>query len=151
MSLVENNTNLVPIVENVDQQLPATIDDSLPVPVDTKDDIDYIRKKLRELVDGGQEAFDSAVNLATEAESPNAIRAVAEVMRATVEALDKLSDVHVKRVDIQHPKGRRAAVAQPVATNQQLAVDNSVVYVGTPAQLLDKIKNQGPILLNEDN
>lgn len=152
------NNEIIPVVQSQNMLIPTNNvdDDSVPLGQDTQDDIEYARKKLKELIDGGQETFDAAVELATESESPNAIRAVAELLRANVEALDKLGDVHVKRTEMQHPRGRRAPVKQ-TDTNQfhsSMKVNDSVVYVGTPAELLTMVKNQqenGPILLNEEN
>lgn len=72
------------------------------VPVSTIDiDVDYIRKNLREIIEGGKTAMEEIMSLAASMESPRAYEVVAILMKATLDANRELMEnVKEKKKDV---------------------------------------------------
>ncbi len=104
---------------------------------DKKRDYEYSRGNFYSIIEKGQEAINSVLELAQETESPRAYEVVGQLIKNVSDAADKLMDLQKKLKDIEEVKSSSGT------TN----VTNAL-FVGSTAELSKLLKNK---LNDEEN
>lgn len=98
---------------------------------DIEADYNLSRRTFRSLIDKGNAAMENLTDLAKESESPRAYEVLATMMRTIADTTKDLYDLQKKTKDL---KGERRE--EPTVTVKK------AVFVGTPSDLLKRIKEQ---------
>lgn len=98
---------------------------------DIKKDYEYSRGNFYSIIEKGQEAINSVLELAQETESPRAYEVVGQLIKNVSDATDKLMELQKKLKDIEEVK--------PV--NGPTNVTNAL-FVGSTAELSKLLKNK---------
>ena len=106
-----------------------------PIPVTTelvevKDDAEFARQNLRDLIEKGNDAADHIISVAKQSDHPRAFEVVAGMLK-------NLADMNKDLLEVQ----KRKQDLQPKTTNntQNLNIDKAV-FVGSTAELLKQLK-----------
>jgi hypothetical protein len=102
---------------------------------DIKKDYEYSRGNFYSIIEKGQEAINSVLELAQETESPRAYEVVGQLIKNVSDATDKLMELQKKLKDIEEVK----------TSNGPTNVTNAL-FVGSTAELSKLLKNK----LNEE-
>lgn len=101
---------------------------------ETKDaDSDYteVRRNLKCIIEKSQEAIEGIIELAQDSQQPRAYEVVAQLIQSSLEANNKLMDLHRRMKDIKKQ--------EPGKTTN---VTNNSIYVGSTAELQKMIREQ---------
>jgi hypothetical protein len=98
---------------------------------DIKKDYEYSRGNFYSIIEKGQEAINSVLELAQETESPRAYEVVGQLIKNVSDATDKLMELQKKLKDIEEIKSSSGP------TN----VTNAL-FVGSTAELSKLLKNK---------
>jgi hypothetical protein len=98
---------------------------------DIKKDYDYSRANFYSIIEKGQEAINSVLELAQETESPRAYEVVGQLIKNVSDATDKLMELQKKLKDIEEVK----------SSNGPTNVTNAL-FVGSTAELSKLLKNK---------
>ena len=121
-------------IEVVDEEdSPITKQESKAIEKDKKDstrDYEYTRGNLYSLIEKGQEALDSIMEVAQEGQQPRAFEVVSQLIKNVADTTDKLVDLQQKMKDLkaEDPKGPSTV--------------NNALFVGSTAELQKLLKNQ---------
>jgi len=129
--IVENHIESVEI-EKVDEKKEIS-----SIISDIKKDYEYSRGNFYSIIEKGQEAINSVLELAQETESPRAYEVVGQLIKNVSDATDKLMELQKKLKDIEEVK----------TSNGPTNVTNAL-FVGSTAELSKLLKNN---LNNEEN
>jgi hypothetical protein len=153
----ENNTPLTiidPISEALDlvpiddpnkesKGYPSVADE--PVQDDIKTDYEYSRKRLRELIEKGNQALDSAIGAAAEVGKPESFEAIAKTIKILSEVTKDLYDIHIKTKALEQSSQPKSYNEQQLEKQessgqaQPINIDKAV-FVGTTAELIEQIR-----------
>ena len=96
-----------------------------------EDDYNTTRNNLRELLTSGQQALDTALQIAKESEHPRAFEVVGNLMKQLADINQQLLDLHQQKQKLDGPKeGEKKGVT-----------NNNAIFVGSTADLNKLIKN----------
>lgn len=98
---------------------------------DIKKDYDYSRANFYSIIEKGQEAINSVLELAQETESPRAYEVVGQLIKNVSDATDKLMELQKKLKDIEEVK----------LINGPTNVTNAL-FVGSTAELSKLLKGK---------
>jgi len=121
-------------IEVVDEEeSPITKKESKAVEKDKKDsvrDYEYTRGNLYSLIEKGQEALDSIMEVAQEGQQPRAFEVVSQLIKNVADTTDKLVDLQqkMKNLEAEDPKGPSTV--------------NNALFVGSTAELQKLLKYQ---------
>jgi len=121
-------------IEVVDEEENSiTKKESKAVEKDKKDsvrDYEYTRGNLYSLIEKGQEALDSIMEVAQEGQQPRAFEVVSQLIKNVADTTDKLVDLQqkMKNLEAEDPKGPSTV--------------NNALFVGSTAELQKLLKNQ---------
>ena len=121
-------------IEVVDEEeSPIAKKESKAVDKDKKDsvrDYEYTRGNLYSLIEKGQEALDSIMEVAQEGQQPRAFEVVSQLIKNVADTTDKLVDLQqkMKNLEAEDPKGTSTV--------------NNALFVGSTAELQKLLKNQ---------
>ena len=121
-------------IEVVDEEENLTAKkESKTVEKDKKDstrDYEYTRGNLYSLIEKGQEALDSIMEVAQEGQQPRAFEVVSQLIKNVADTTDKLVDLQqkMKNLEAEDPKGPSTV--------------NNALFVGSPAELQKLLKSQ---------
>jgi len=121
-------------IEVVDEEeSPISKKESKVVEKDKKDsvrDYEYTRGNLYSLIEKGQEALDSIMEVAQEGQQPRAFEVVSQLIKNVADTTDKLVDLQqkMKNLEAEDPKGPSTV--------------NNALFVGSTAELQKLLKNQ---------
>ena len=107
--------------------------ESKTVEKDKKDstrDYEYTRGNLYSLIEKGQEALDSIMEVAQEGQQPRAFEVVSQLIKNVADTTDKLVDLQqkMKNLEAEDPKGPSTV--------------NNALFVGSTAELQKLLKSQ---------
>lgn len=122
--VVSKNTEKIGDIVDTTTPLSATTDDM-------KRDYDYVRGNMYSIIEKGQEALDSILELAQETESPRAYEVVGQIIKNVSDSAEKLIDLHKKIKEID----------QKETTKSPTNVTNAL-FVGSTAELSKLLKNK---------
>lgn len=122
----------VSISESIDE-----IDDPKSLISDIKKDYEYSRGNFYSIIEKGQEAINSVLELAQETESPRAYEVVGQLIKNVSDATDKLMELQKKLKDIEETK---QSTGPTNVTN--------ALFVGSTAELSKMLK--GKLINKED-
>ena len=121
-------------IEVVDEEESSiTKKESKAVEKDKKDsvrDYEYTRGNLYSLIEKGQEALDSIMEVAQEGQQPRAFEVVSQLIKNVADTTDKLVDLQqkMKNLEAEDPKGPSTV--------------NNALFVGSTAELQKLLKKQ---------
>ena len=121
-------------IEVVDEEeSPTAKKESKIVEKDKKDstrDYEYTRGNLYSLIEKGQEALDSIMEVAQEGQQPRAFEVVSQLIKNVADTTDKLVDLQqkMKNLEAEDPKGPSTV--------------NNALFVGSTAELQKLLKSQ---------
>ena len=121
-------------IEVVDEEENLTAKkESKTVEKDKKDstrDYEYTRGNLYSLIEKGQEALDSIMEVAQEGQQPRAFEVVSQLIKNVADTTDKLVDLQqkMKYLEAEDPKGPSTV--------------NNALFVGSTAELQKLLKSQ---------
>ena len=97
---------------------------------DSTRDYEYTRGNLYSLIEKGQEALDSIMEVAQEGQQPRAFEVVSQLIKNVADTTDKLVDLQQKMKDLkaEDPKGPSTV--------------NNALFVGSTAELQKILKKQ---------
>jgi hypothetical protein len=98
---------------------------------DIKKDYEYSRGNFYSIIEKGQEAINSVLELAQETESPRAYEVVGQLIKNVSDATDKLMELQKKLKDIEEIKSSSG----PTTVNNAL-------FVGSTAELSKLLKGK---------
>jgi hypothetical protein len=110
------------------QQPPAIVDSSNE---DLEDDYKYSREVYRKLVDKGQIAIDSMMDLASQSDHPRAYEVLGGMLKNVSDMTDKLVSLH-KNLDSVKNKREESS---PGSTSVNQKITNNNVFVGSTTDL----------------
>ncbi len=113
------------IVKNEKPEVVAPIKDHL------KQDYEYTRGQLYNLVEKGQEAVNGILDVAQQSDQPRAYEVAGQLIKHVGDVADKLADLHKKVNDIENPKQTR-----------NTEVTNNTMFVGSTAELAKFLKSK---------
>jgi hypothetical protein len=97
---------------------------------DIQKDYEYSRGNFYSIIEKGQEAINSVLELAQETESPRAYEVVGQLIKNVSDATDKLMELQKKLKDIEEVK---SSIGPTNVTN--------ALFVGSTAELSKLLKN----------
>jgi gas vesicle protein len=118
---VRESRSLVPITQNQTKD-------------DVETDYDLSRKTFKSLITKGEEALDHLMDIAKDSEHPRAFEVAANLIKTVSDTTKELMELQKKNKDIRN-------VNQETNANQNNINVEKAVFVGTPADLLKKIKS----------
>ena len=97
---------------------------------DIQKDYEYTRGNLYSLIEKGQEALDSIMEVAQEGQQPRAFEVVSQLIKNVADTTDKLVDLQqkMKNLEAEDPKGPSTV--------------NNALFVGSTAELQKLLKSQ---------
>jgi hypothetical protein len=95
---------------------------------DVTKDYEYTRGNLYSLIEKGQEAINSVLELAQETDQPRAYEVAGQLIKNVADATDKLLDLQKKLKDVDETKSKGPTTV------------NNALYVGSTSDLLKLIK-----------
>ena len=113
------------IVKNEKPEVVVPIKDQL------KQDYEYTRGQLYNLVEKGQEAVNGILDVAQQSDQPRAYEVAGQLIKHVGDVADKLADLHKKVNDIENPKQSR-----------NTEVTNNTMFVGSTAELAKFLKSK---------
>jgi len=111
----------------------TTITTDMAPHCDEDEDYDLARNTLRHLIREGNAVLDEMKTFAREAESPRAFEVYSTMTKTIADTTGTLLDLHKKKKDLKEKEGGAAN------SHGTVNVDKAV-FVGTTAELLEKIK-----------
>ena len=106
------------------------VTENLPVNTTVEDDAEFARKNIKTLIEKGNLAVDSLLNVAKESDHPRAYEVAAGFLKS-------LTDMNKDLMEIQ--KRKRDLEPKQVNNTQNINVDNAV-FVGSTTELLKQLK-----------
>ena len=103
----------------------------VPVKDQLKQDYEYTRGQLYNLVEKGQEAVNGILDVAQQSDQPRAYEVAGQLIKHVGDVADKLADLHKKVNDIENPKQSR-----------NTEVTNNTMFVGSTAELAKFLKSK---------
>jgi hypothetical protein len=106
----------------------------------TEEDFAYAREKLKGLIDKSEDALDTLINLARDAEHPRAYEVLSGMLKNTADITEQLLKLQKQRKDIVVPKDQEGS--NGATTN------NNTIFLGSTSELqkfLRKEKNITPV------
>lgn len=100
-------------------------------PKDADSDYSEVRRNLKCIIEKSQEAIEGIIELAQDSQQPRAYEVVAQLINSSLEANNKLIDLHRRMKDIKKEEVGKT-------TN----VTNNSIYVGSTADLQKMIREQ---------
>ena len=121
-------------IEVVDEEeSPIAKKESKAVEKDKKDsvrDYEYTRGNLYSLIEKGQEALDSIMEVAQEGQQPRAFEVVSQLIKNVADTTDKLVDLQQKMKNLEAEDSKGPSTV------------NNALFVGSTAELQKLLKNQ---------
>ena len=106
-------------------------DEAVPIKDQLKQDYEYTRGQLYNLVEKGQEAVNGILDVAQQSDQPRAYEVAGQLIKHVGDVADKLADLHKKANDIENPKQSR-----------NTEVTNNTMFVGSTAELAKFLKSK---------
>ena len=97
---------------------------------DSTRDYEYTRGNLYSLIEKGQEALDSIMEVAQEGQQPRAFEVVSQLIKNVADTTDKLVDLQQKMKNLEAEDSKRPSTV------------NNALFVGSTAELQKLLKNQ---------
>ena len=97
---------------------------------DSTRDYEYTRGNLYSLIEKGQEALDSIMEVAQEGQQPRAFEVVSQLIKNVADTTDKLVDLQQKMKDLKAEDPRGPSTV------------NNALFVGSTAELQKLLKKQ---------
>jgi hypothetical protein len=136
---VEGET--VPIVREPRELTVVPVVEDRPVNTDDQDnDIAIARETYHRLMSKAEDALDDVMTLARQSEHPRAFEVAGQMIDKVTNLADKLLDLHkkVKEINTVKESPREAALNGGNA----IGGASAVVFTGTPAQILEALKQK---------
>ena len=102
---------------------------------DSVRDYEYTRGNLYSLIEKGQEALDSILEVAQEGQQPRAYEVVSQLLKNVADTTDKLIDLQLKTKELNAEEKKGPSTV------------NNALFVGSTAELQKLLKNG----INQDN
>jgi Terminase DNA packaging enzyme len=102
-----------------------------PVNDKVEDDYEVSRNNMRVLLQQGQEALNSALEVARQSEHPRAFEVVGNLMKQLADINQQLLDLHQQKQKLDAPK----------EASKKEVTNNNAIFVGSTAELNKLIKN----------
>jgi hypothetical protein len=115
-------------IEKVDN---SKVDNSFD---DAKKDYEYTRANLYSIIEKGQEAINSVLDLAKDTETARAYEVVGQLIKNVSDATDKLLDLQKKIKDLDNVGNSKSSGPR--------SVTNNAVFVGSTTELVKFMKGQ---------
>lgn len=109
------------------------IDSSKERNLDIKNDYDFRREKLYQLVEKGEDALNNLLLLAKESDHPRAYEVFGQLMKANLDAVKDLTELQKDMNKIENEKDGRGP---------NKVVNNNSVFVGNTNELLEMLKGK---------
>ena len=106
-------------------------DEAKPIKDQLKQDYEYSRGQLYNLIEKGQEAVNGILDVAQQSDQPRAYEVAGQLIKHVGDVADKLADLHKKVNDIENPKQSR-----------NTEVTNNTMFVGSTAELAKFLKSK---------
>lgn len=122
------------------------VDEPTQDELDAEKDFELARNNIRRLVMRAETSLEDLGRLSEELENPRAYEVLGKFFEQVISANERLIDIHEKKqkmkLDKQKQSSKMNESKQPTATNSGMVVNSdNVVFVGTPDQLGEHLKN----------
>lgn len=113
---------------------------------DAEKDFEFIRGNMRRLIQTGEASLQDLGRLAEELENPRAYEVLGKFYEQMISANERLASLHEKKQKMKLDKEKQSSQSsvseQSGPTNSGMVVNSdNVVFVGTPDQLGEHLKN----------
>lgn len=130
---LEVDTPVQQDIVEVQQNQIEYIDSSKERNLDIKNDYDFRREKLYQLVEKGEDALNNLLLLAKESDHPRAYEVFGQLMKANLDAVKDLTELQKDMNKIENEKDGRGP---------NKVVNNNSVFVGNTNELLEMLKGK---------
>jgi len=131
MSEIDKNLSSILETEYIpSSNVPATIEEKLPMAVDQQQDFDYSRSNYYNLLEKGNDALEGLLEVAKESQHPRAYEVAATMLKNLSDMTDKLMVLQKQKKDLE------GGTSAPT----HVSVDKAV-FVGSTAELLKKVRS----------
>jgi methylmalonyl-CoA mutase N-terminal domain/subunit len=128
--IISDNVEIIPKSENKIEKIESD---------DIKKDYEYTRGNLYSIIEKGQEALNSALELAVDGGQPRAYEVVGQLIKNVSDATDKLLDLQKKLKDIDETKVSKGPTS----------VTNNALFIGSTAELSKFLKSNKTQMEND--
>ena len=132
---IEHEPEVLPPVK---VETPGTPQPTVHTNIDEKEDYEFARQTMREVLEKGKTALENAIDLADAYEKPSAYDAIANLIKTMTDSSEKLYGLQKTAKDIR-TLDRKIDRASDLGGNG-INVEKAV-FVGTTAELLSQLKN----------
>jgi len=101
---------------------------------DSADDYEYTRAQYYSILSKGQEALDSALQVAQSSDHPRAYEVVGQLLKHNADIADKLIDLQKKMKELNKEEINKGPTT----------ITNNSLFVGSTAELQKLLKSQKP-------
>ena len=130
---LEVDTPVQQDIVEVQQNQIEYIDSSKERNLDIKNDYDFRREKLYQLVEKGEDALNNLLLLAKESDHPRAYEVFGQLMKANLDAVKDLTELQKDMNKIENEKDGKGP---------NKVVNNNSVFVGNTNELLEMLKGK---------
>ncbi len=116
----------------VPKKIKSTVDQE-QINNDTEDDVEYSRKKMKELIDISSESISNMMNLASETEHPRAFEVLSNMIKQASEMSQDLLQLQKTRKDITQSKEESRG-----------GTTNNSIFVGSTDELQKFLQKREP-------
>ena len=111
------------------------------VPIESKydDDYEYTRKKLKILIEEGEDAINTFKEIAGETQEPRAYHVLSELLKTTSEITKGIMDNAAQKSNIDNRKPIPKNIGENITTTNN---NNTAIFVGTTKELLEQINRE---------
>ena len=101
----------------------------------TNPDADYVRSNYYGLIEKGNEALEGILEVAKQSQHPRAYEVAANMIKNMSDVTEKLMVLQKQRKELEGPE----------ETRKTLNIDKAVVFTGSTADLLKKLKSENSV------
>ena len=117
----------------------VVVNDNTEASQDQEEDYRLSRSTFRNLIKKGGEAIDELYDLAKNSEHPRSYEVLATLMKTVSDTTKDLYDLQKKTKDLKQSGKNRPQ------DDSRMNIEKGVVFVGSPSELLKKVKNNEDI------
>lgn len=108
---------------------------------DAIEDYEFSREKYRDLISKAEQVIERAMQLAMESEHPSAFEALSTLMNNTTIMIDRLMKLQHSKRDLEKKSEKTDSCQPNLIGGEQPKLQQTNVFVGTPAELQRLIKD----------
>jgi hypothetical protein len=130
-TIIPSTTDIIPAIDILPVSADSVVPEETPEEKIAKEDFEFSRSAIKDIANEAQTTLHRAVDVANQTDTPRAFEAVADLLRATLEAHKELQGIHKTAAEIRLTT-KTAQAPPPGSVN----IQQGVVFSGTSEDLL---------------